>query len=367
MGTLDQSARLANAALNAREYHERRVMLRSRPTMVFVELTQNCNLTCRMCRSAGGYDASRNMTDGLFELVIQELGETASWIDLRGWGESTLLADFSAKLRRAAESGARLRLVTNALLIEASHFEVICQSAGVVAVSVDAATPDLFAQLGRGDLKRVMKNVRVGVDVSRTCGMGEIYLNTVVSQFNMHELPDIVSMAASAGVTRVVMSPIKTFPGHCAGLESASDEIREYVAAAAARAIEVGVVLQLGASLHDDHVVAEALPSTCASPWSHALINYNGEVVFCDHLLNRPDYSMGSMLHLSFGDIWNGEVFQNLRQAHVDAERSRVVGSAFQKCNWCYARRYMDGDPAPIPLERLREVSTRAEGARRLH
>jgi radical SAM protein with 4Fe4S-binding SPASM domain len=358
--------RSRNVALNAREYEQRQIVLQSRPTMVYMELTQNCNLSCRMCRSANTFDRAKNMPDELFSSVIDQLGATASTLDLHGWGESTMLPDFTAKLRAAAATGARLRLVTNAQLITAEQFEVICSSNGVVAVSLDAATPELFAQLGRGDLNRVVANVRKGTAIARQCGAGQVYFNTVVSRYTLHQLADIVALAKSAGVERVVLSPIKTAPDHCADLGDVPSDVREQLSRAAERARQLGVVLQLGAALHGEHVIPEALPTTCSSPWSHALVAYNGDVLFCDHLLNHPEYSMGCLRTTGFDNIWNGTKFQAVRRAHVAAEQARVVGFNYQKCNWCYSRRYMDADAPQIPSETGREVSTRAPGARRL-
>jgi radical SAM protein with 4Fe4S-binding SPASM domain len=364
--TVAASERIRNAELNAEEYRLRKLVLRSRPTMVYIELTQNCNLSCLMCRSANTFDRSKNMPDALFERTLEELAPTATWVDLRGWGESTILPDFTAKLRITARTGARVRLVTNGLLITPEHFELICGTDGAIAVSVDAASPELFAQLGRGDLNRVVANVREGTAVARRIGRGDVYFNSVVSQFNLHELPGIVELAASIGIERVVMSPIKTWSGHSAGLEDVPRELQEAVARATATANALGMTLQLGAALHPSQAVAEALPSTCASPWTHALIDYEGHLIFCDHLISKRDYAMGNVASHSFESVWNGEVFQSLRRLHVEAEQSRRLPMAFQKCTWCYHNRYKDAESPPLADEARREVSNRATGRRLL-
>lgn len=364
--TTPTDIRAANAALNAEEYRLRKVHLSSRPTMLYVELTQNCNLTCAMCRSAGTYDSSKNMPDEFFARLIDELAPTATWIDLRGWGESTILPSFTGKLRQTATSGVRVRLVTNGLLITEEQFELIFGTAGAVAVSIDAATPALAGQLGRGDLRRVLVNARLGCDVAHRLGKGELYIHTVASTFNLHELPALVDLARSLGVSRMTVSPIKTWKGHGADLANSPVETRHQLSLAVARAATAGVTVQLEAALQQDDVVAEALPTVCASPWSHALISYAGELIFCDHLVNKSEYSMGSLMTHPFEAVWNGPTFQGLRRAHVEAEASRDVGRAYTKCNWCYANRYMDSEPAPISSEMIREVSNRAAGARRL-
>src|SRR6185369_3798681 len=92
-----------NAALNHQEFEARAIALRSYPTMVFLELTENCNLSCQMCRSSQGYDPSRDMSSALFETIATTLFPHATLIGLNGWGESTILRDFPKRLRTAVE------------------------------------------------------------------------------------------------------------------------------------------------------------------------------------------------------------------------------------------------------------------------
>src|SRR5689334_5871779 len=98
-------SRRENASVNADEYHERRLLLRSLPTIVYVELTQNCNLHCVMCRVPRRYDPSKDMAADIFDAVARQLMPTATVVDLRGWGESTILKHFEASLERVTGTG----------------------------------------------------------------------------------------------------------------------------------------------------------------------------------------------------------------------------------------------------------------------
>jgi MoaA/NifB/PqqE/SkfB family radical SAM enzyme len=353
--------RSENIALNAREFADRRVVLSSWPTMLYVELTQNCNLACNMCRSARLNDRALNMSDELFGYIASTLMPYAHTVDLRGWGESTILPELPARLRAVLASGARPRLVTNGLAMTAELWELFWEGDGVVAVSVDAASPRLFRDLGRGSLAKVLRNVDTGVALRNRCGHGTLYFTTTVSAFTLHELPSIIRMAAHHGVPKVFAHPIKVPAGMAAALSTVASEIAPALLHAGQVAREEGVLLQLGASLDTATTVTGGLPTTCASPWSHALICHNGDITFCDHLVNTPALSMGRLGSADFRAIWNGERFRRVRAAHVSAERSRTVGPSFRKCNWCYAHRYGDSEPAPMSHEVSRHVST--EGA----
>jgi len=61
------------------------------PKALYIELTNRCNLKCKMCRSEGtaGHDMGRE----LFLYIVNTLFPHAAFVDFRGCGESTILPD----------------------------------------------------------------------------------------------------------------------------------------------------------------------------------------------------------------------------------------------------------------------------------
>ncbi len=106
-------ASLQNRQLNLAEFGRRQARLESLPRALFIELTENCNLSCPMCRSAGPFDRAKNMDPAIFAKVADALFPTAEIVDLRGWGESTILRNFPDYVERTLAHGCRIRLVTN--------------------------------------------------------------------------------------------------------------------------------------------------------------------------------------------------------------------------------------------------------------
>jgi hypothetical protein len=68
-------ARIANRELNIQEFKSRTTSLRSLPQMLPIELTENCNLSCPMCRSAGMFNLARNMSQETRHRPRQPLDE----------------------------------------------------------------------------------------------------------------------------------------------------------------------------------------------------------------------------------------------------------------------------------------------------
>ena len=347
-----------NAALNMLEFERGQVTLASKPLFVFIELTQNCNLSCAMCRSGVKNRPEWDMPQPVAMELVRELAGTALMCDLHGWGESTIIPWLPELVEEAAQRGARVRLVTNAQAITAPVWRGVLASDGVIAVSFDAANAQLFSALGRGDFGKVIKAVAEGVGIQRGLGRGSVYFNTVVSAVNIADLPNIVDTAAALGVSKVVVNPIKGWAGTSVDLEHCEVPVRTAVRAAEERARRHGVVLQLGTWIRGLEIDRTALPGVCSNPWNRVLFNVDGAVLFCDHLVNKVEYSMGSYRDAPFMDVWNNESYRGLRQAHLDARVSRTTGPKFAKCNWCYQYRYGDSESPAESGGLNREVST---------
>src|SRR4051812_47572454 len=77
-------------------YEAGQTELTSYPFVATIELTQNCNFKCPMCAQGFDpkyqtYDPNRNMPIEMFTRIGEELFPKPINVDLRGFGESTIL------------------------------------------------------------------------------------------------------------------------------------------------------------------------------------------------------------------------------------------------------------------------------------
>lgn len=334
-------ARRANYELNRKEHREKAHRLDSRPLAVFVELTQNCNLHCASCRSAGVYHPEWNMASSTFELVADALFDTALMVDLRGWGESTINRAFPPAVDRVVESGAAVRLVTNGQVNLPDVWHRIMASGGCVAVSCDAGEESLFAELrAGGTLKRLRQTARALVQArdAEAALPDAVSFQVVVSGANVEHLTDIVRLAHDLDVRKIVLGPIQTevsdplhLRHHVEACKEALDECRELASA-------TGVTFQLGSALDSTLAIPEAVKDDCMHPWAFAYVTYAGDVGFCDHLIGSPRFTFGNIHKSSFESIWNSDDWTSLRAAHA----ARDLPDRFYPCRWCYKQRYID-------------------------
>ncbi|GGS45066.1 radical SAM protein [Actinokineospora fastidiosa] len=334
--------RRRNQELNIAEYRDRAVRLESRPLALFVELTQNCNLSCPMCRFGEKYQKEWNMTEELYERLADELFPSVHLVDIRGWGESTMLPLFGRHVARALSYRVKLRLVTNGQINRPPVWDMMMRAHGLVTISVDAADPELFTKLrGGGTIPRLERTLAELVSARDRHGVPRDHLsfNTVASLDNLHDLANVVSLAARMDVPTVVIHPMVASLDDPSHLRHDLDRTQEAYAAAAERGRREGVVVQLGAAPDPSLAIPEMVRRpACMHPWSYAYVRYDGSVGFCDHLLGSDDYTLGNLRDSTFEEIWNGERWQRLRQAHTTGD----IPDQFAPCRYTYAQRYID-------------------------
>jgi MoaA/NifB/PqqE/SkfB family radical SAM enzyme len=347
----NSAVREENRRLNIEEFEQRRVVLESLPRVLFVELTENCNLSCPMCRSNGAFDRSKNMDGELFDSVADTLFSTAEIVDLRGWGESTILRGFAGYVEKTLDYGCRIRLVTNATVPNEALWRRLVRSGALIAVSFDAARTETFAALRPGArLDVVLQNLEIMADEGRASGVGtdNIHLNVVVQSAALAELSGIVRHAARLGI-RVQLNPVTLDNDDPGNLRFHRVELSEQLRRMADLAEKLAVDVQVNASLDPQWSIRDHADKTCSHPWMYAYVNYAGKVGFCDHLIGTPgsQYLLGDLRTSSFAEIWNNESYRRLRAEH--ARGVDGISHRFEECRWCYRNRYVDFDEVSYP------------------
>ncbi|WP_052915622.1 radical SAM protein [Mycobacterium haemophilum] len=354
--------RSENQRLNIEEFNGRVVELRSKPLALFVELTQNCNLQCPSCRSADKFRPDWNMPTSIFDQIADELFDTALVVDLRGWGESTIVKSFSKAAHRVMDSGARLRLVTNGQVNKPEVWDRMMATGSLLVLSCDAASPELFATLrSGGTLERLMTTAREVVRLRDQHGVPRdlVSLYVVVSGPNITELTDIVVLADRLGIAHVTFAPIQISVDHPWNLGHHIDAIQRSLDAASEQARKRDIRLQLASSLDVTLNLNDDVKKMCMHPWSYAYISYEGRVGFCDHLIGMSKYTFGSLIDSSFSSIWNSAGFQRLRYEHATLSLS----DDFSPCRWCYRQRYVDFEHLVHPSYAAHIVATDTRAA----
>jgi molybdenum cofactor biosynthesis enzyme MoaA len=192
-----------NQRLNHHEIRARQTVLQSRPMLLKILPTLECNLRCTMCFQDyfGPVELGPEFWNDVHRLLpfLRE-------ITIQG-GEATLHAEsrsFLASPHLRNHPQLRVSLITNGTVLDQNLVDLLSAiRMSCVIISLNAATRETYRRIAGADLfLRVLGNIRRCVKLAATHPLGsfEVLLSFVVMQSNFRELPDFVRLAERLGV-----------------------------------------------------------------------------------------------------------------------------------------------------------------------
>lgn len=144
--------------------------------------TEKCNQHCNYCDRF--LERGNLSSEEYFAILDKFLSYGVRQLTFGG-GESLLLECFAALVKKSAQNGVRLKLVTNGKLIP-QNADLIPYF-NEITLSIDAVTPAINAELGRGadhfdNVCRVLPIIREQSSKTR------ININSVVTKINLGEV-----------------------------------------------------------------------------------------------------------------------------------------------------------------------------------
>ena len=357
------------------------------PYQVWIEITNACNLRCRMCgqRGDGGYlnePASpmhrKNLPLEQWIKFIDEIKSYHPFILLRG-GEPFLYPHIDELIGHIAESNLYLAIDTNGTQLT-KHATAIASYVDRLNISVDGP-PEIhdyvrgeagsFAQIKQGveAVQREFKKIkRLRIDpLAITC---------TVSHYNYHALGGMVAVAEELGIKEVNLQLCYYFDTKVGEeYEKRMDETfgikplswkgfqRED------RKIDYAVLKQTirGLINHKGKVRFNLVPDLddssleqwftdpsvavnydrCYAPWFMANVMPNGDVNFC---CDFGDYIIGNITQSPLLDLWRNEKAQKFRK--------EIMKKRFSICRRCGVNSYSpyNRNAGLLPLKPLTSI-----------
>lgn len=331
---------LADAAHRART-----VVLDSLPSKLIVQTTDACNLDCPHCqipraakKPSIAWSTWRRIADELLPTLVElhptNLGEPFAWPHFR---------ELCADLERY---GVVLDLTTNGTLLGPDRMEWIAPVARDVKISFDGATAPTFERTRRGARFAVVcDNVRGLVARLRQVRVRRpiVALQMTLMRSNVHELPELVRLAARLGADRVKAYHLFSFRPELDGevLVTEPELYEPFLREAEVLGAELGIDLQLAEPAARPDAPAEITPRTCHLPWHEAWIDVDGAVLVCH---SHGGERAGSLLQAPFREAWNGPVYQRIRAGFA---ADRPVGA----CDGCGMNCEKPAEHARVPYD----------------
>lgn len=327
----------ANTNLNLEELDQKKVILSSYPRRLVFELTNACNLNCIMCgRNAA--DFKPTMFDMEVFKSFEPMMDKVEEVTLMGWGEPTVHPHFTEMLKIINEHSARKYFCTNGMNLAKVKESIFKYNVDVFAVSVDGATYETNARIRRGsDLNIITENLKEIVREKKEKGLKYPWINFVFCAMdsNIHELPDLVRLAAEIGIEEVKVVYLTVFDENLLQetLWGKEEKVKKYFEEAVKVGEETGIVLKLPHMVGED-IARENHHKDCFVAWRDFFLGSDGYVRPC---MSTPVQFFKYDMNRPFMEMWNSEEYQNYRQNVNDNERmdspcKRCYQSSH--CNW---------------------------------
>ena len=284
--------KLANRFRMVAEYFRARPGRTIYPQEVVIELTNHCNLACRMCPQATLMRRPKGfMEAGLFRKIIDEIKSRAELVYLYGTGESLLHPDLVPLTEYAARSGLTTVLSTNGIpLTEKTARSLLSSGLDYLIIALDGGVKETYESIRiKGDFGRLVGNIKTLLRLHRETGSPvKIVLQMIYMKANAHEREQFRNLFTDEERRRIFQFRFKPF------YETYADHSRAV-----------------------DH------NRPCYWLWNMMAIAYNGDAQLC-----CMDYEAGyigrNVREASVEEVWNSAPFAAARAAHRNLDYASV-------------------------------------------
>jgi len=176
--------------------------LREKPFIVFWELTRACMLACKHCRAKAQKKRHPDelSTKEAFALIdmLKEFGKPYPLVVVTG-GDPLMRDDLFEILEQASSSKIRVAVAFSGTPLATRDKIERLKDSGVsrIAISIDGSNAEIHDTF-RGVEGTFETSMRI-IDTANEVGI-PLQINTTVTNFNLHDLPDMVKLCLCKGV-----------------------------------------------------------------------------------------------------------------------------------------------------------------------
>lgn len=309
---------------------------------VYLEITNQCNLNCKMCFRKFWKDSIGKMSLAQFQEILSQIKEFPSidTIYFGGIGEPTLHPEFLNFVKLVKESGYRLEFGTNGTHLSQYSDDLIKYGVDRITVSIDAPEPDIFHSLRGTSLSSIEDNIlRIQARKKELKSyIPELSLEVVIIKDNIDLLFNIMRLAHKLDITHILFSNLMPFSSLMAK-EIAYDGSLDYKKLINDLNRHIGkynVKLEFPKFDLQTERICQFIEN------KSTVIRWDGEVCPCYRFLhNYAEYIFGrkkSVIAYSFGNIFKEKLSDIWTSRPYEVFKYIVKNALYPSCTDCLLR-----------------------------
>jgi len=308
------------------------------PRVVFIEVTNRCNLLCQTCpRTFFDREPLKSLSLKEFINIAEQFPQMQRAL-LHGIGEPLLNRELPEIIAYLKGRNVEVIINSNGTLLSSEWQEkLVTSKLDEYRCSIDGARNETYARIrGANLLPKLKKGLEELVRTKKRLGSETPHISIwcVGTRENLGELPELVRLAAHLGVPELYLQRMVFF---------ARDSAKQYGMAKDKKAIfgkdrtdedkiieactqlsnELGVDFRASGAREPLNSLAAARQEdfapwqACLRPWTTAYVTANGNCLPCCispfATNDYPSLILGNLLQKPFSEIWNATQYQEFR------------------------------------------------------
>ncbi|WP_414623304.1 SPASM domain-containing protein [Calothrix sp. CCY 0018] len=287
------------------------------PFFINVEPNNDCNFKCQHCQVTYWDKQKKHLDETSFSRILDQFPYLEQ-VKLQGMGEPLLNKQFIPMLNLGHKHGLLMSFISNASLCNQKVAEQLARLKNTsITFSIDGATAETFESIRiGGKFDQIKKNIQ-NLNRIRN-GKKQPYLSvwTVVTDKNIHELPQIVKLASDLGVDDINLQLFlsdwgkNTIKEYNNSIKTDLNSKQLISTLTEAKQVANTNKIELNIKRNDFY----SKQKKCPWAWSNTYISSSGDVVPCSILADSDTVKMGNVFEEDFAKIWNSQKYQDFRE-----------------------------------------------------
>lgn len=305
------------------------------PQSLILDITNNCNLRCIMCRTQ--LLKEKSITWNYLDFLTATKNFSPRGVALGGTGEPFMNKELGSMIENLYDRGIKVTVNTNGTLL--GNVGNWLKKVNLFKISLDACTPESYKLIrGDGDFREIISNIKKIREQEIS-----VRLEYVVMSINYKEIKEFIQFAKGLKVNGVFF---RLFQGTNLPKDPEIDfcyipTLKEELLIAKQTAKK----LKIRSNLPDlcqkldyikrrysgEKIIDNRRDHICLLPWLQFFIRADGETAPCCQLLELEDLSTGNVFETN--NIWNSDKMKKLRNLFL-YKKNYDIFSSCQDCEF---------------------------------